>query len=73
MGIDYIINPDLTTAIEIERYLMRSYNFYSDDFAKGKVSMVDFHVEDIKDFTGKKNYGFRWFRRIINYSCFQKR
>ncbi|NMB07242.1 MAG: Trk system potassium transporter TrkA [Tissierellia bacterium] len=54
MGIDYIINPDLTTAIEIERYLMRSYNFYSDDFAKGKVSMVDFHVEDIKDFTGKK-------------------
>lgn len=54
MGIDHIINPDLTTAIEMERYLMRSYNFYSDDFAKGKVSMVDFHVEDIEGFTGKK-------------------
>jgi len=27
MGIDHIINPDLTTAIEIERYLLKSYNF----------------------------------------------
>ncbi len=53
MGIDYIINPDLTTAIEIERYLLRSYNFYSDDFAKGKVSMVDFHIGNKEDFVGK--------------------
>lgn len=28
MGIDYIINPDLTTAIEIERYLLKNYNFH---------------------------------------------
>ncbi|MCF6460315.1 Trk system potassium transporter TrkA [Clostridium sp. Cult3] len=54
MGIDHIINPDLTTAMEIERYLLKSYNFYADDFAKGKVSMVDFHIGNIEGFTGKK-------------------
>ena len=52
MGIDHIIN--LTTAMEIERYLLKSYNFYADDFAKGKVSMVDFHIGNIEGFTGKK-------------------
>ena len=54
MGIDHIINPDLTTAIEIERYLSKTYNFYSGDFAKGKVSMVDFHLGSTHDFVGKK-------------------
>ena len=54
MGIDHIINPDLTTAIEIERYLLKSYSFYSGDFAKGKVSMVDFHIGNINGLVGEK-------------------
>ena len=54
MGIDHIINPDLTTAIEIERYLLRSYNFYSDDFAKGKVSMVDFNIGNVEGFVDNR-------------------
>ena len=54
MGIDYIINPDLTTAIEIERYLLKKYNFYSDDFVKGKVLMVDFNIGNIEGFVGRK-------------------
>ncbi|MCG4586121.1 NAD-binding protein, partial [Anaerosalibacter bizertensis] len=54
MGIDYIINPDLTTAIEIERYLLKNYNFHSGDFASGKVSMIDFNIRNTKDFVGKK-------------------
>ncbi|HSH36972.1 Trk system potassium transporter TrkA, partial [Schnuerera sp.] len=54
MGIDHIINPDLTTAIEIKRYLCKTYNFYSGDFARGKVSMVDFHLTKGHSFVGKK-------------------
>lgn len=54
MGIDHIINPDLTTAIEIERYLSKSYTFYSEDFAKGKVSMIDFNIGNMKNFVGKR-------------------
>jgi len=63
-GIDHVINPDLATAVEIERYISKTYNLYSGDFAKGKVSMVDFHlgahngnfigkkIKDIKDLKG---------------------
>ncbi|MBZ2174701.1 Trk system potassium transporter TrkA [Schnuerera sp. xch1] len=54
LGIDHIINPDLTTAIEIERYVSKTYNFYSGDFAKGKVSMVDFHIGNDCSFIGKR-------------------
>lgn len=54
MGIDHIVNPDLATAKEIARYLLKSYNFYSGDFAKGKVQMVDFKVNNLEGFIGKK-------------------
>ena len=54
MGIDYIVNPDLSTANEIARYLLKSYIFYSGDFAKGKVQMVDFCISNVKGFIGKR-------------------
>ncbi len=54
MGIDHIVNPDSATANEIVRYLLKSYNFYSGDFAKGKVQMVDFNVNNMKSLIGKK-------------------
>lgn len=54
LGIDHIINPDLAIAIEIERYISKTYNFYSGDFAKGKVSMVDLHLSSVNEFIGKK-------------------
>lgn len=65
MGIDHIINPDLTTAIEIARYLMGSYSIYIDDFARGKVSMVDFHVSNIEGFAGKKIMDLRGFEKLL--------
>ena len=65
MGIDHIINPDLTTAIEIERYLLKSYNFYSDDFAKGKVSMVDFHIGNIAGLVGEKIMDLRCLEGLL--------
>jgi len=54
LGIDYIVNPDFATSNEISRYLLKSYNFYSGNFARGKVSMVDFNIRNMPDFAGKK-------------------
>ncbi|MDD4494173.1 MAG: Trk system potassium transporter TrkA [Eubacteriales bacterium] len=54
MGIDHIVNPDLSTANEIARYLLKSYIFYSGDFAKGKVQMVDFCINNHRAFMDKK-------------------
>lgn len=54
MGIDHIVNPDLATANEMSRYLSRSYNLHSEDFAKGRVSMIDFNVSQVEGFVGKQ-------------------
>jgi len=54
MGIDYIINPEFATANEIMRYLLKSYSFYSGDFADGRIIMIDFIADNISGFVGKK-------------------
>lgn len=54
MGIDHVVNPDLATAIEIERYLLKRYNFHSGDFAKGKVSIFDFNIANQEAFVGNR-------------------
>ncbi|HZJ58501.1 MAG TPA: Trk system potassium transporter TrkA [Clostridia bacterium] len=54
MGIDHIVNPDLATANEISRYLLKSYSYNNGEFAKGRVSMVDFHVNNMREFIGKR-------------------
>lgn len=65
MGIDYIINPDLATAQAIERYLLKNYNFYSGEFASGKVEMIDFNIEDMKEFVGKKLMDLDYFKGML--------
>ncbi len=54
MGIDYIINPEFETAKAIAKYLLKNFGFYTSDFAKGKVTMLDFNIEHNEDFVGKK-------------------
>ncbi|HZX20963.1 MAG TPA: NAD-binding protein, partial [Clostridia bacterium] len=54
LGIDYIINPELETAKVIEKYLSKNFSFYTGDFAKGKVTMLDFNIGHNEDFVGKK-------------------
>jgi trk system potassium uptake protein TrkA len=54
MGIDHAVNPDLATANEISRYLLKSYSYGNGVFAKGRVSMMDFHLNNMKDFVGKR-------------------
>ncbi len=54
MGIDHIVNPDLLTANEMVRYLFKSYNFHTGDFAKGKVQMIDFNINLTEGMAGKK-------------------
>ncbi|MBC8590971.1 Trk system potassium transporter TrkA [Wansuia hejianensis] len=54
MGIDHIINPDLATAQAIEKYLLKSYSFHSDEFASGKVQMLDFNIGHHIEFVEKR-------------------
>lgn len=51
--IDLVINPELATSNEILRYIMESYTFYFGDYAFGKVSLVNFNIRNLPEFTGK--------------------
>jgi len=54
MKIDYIANPDLETAKEIFKYLLKGQALHMEEFAKGKVSMLDFKVQNYEGLSGKK-------------------
>ncbi|NMB96843.1 MAG: Trk system potassium transporter TrkA [Clostridiaceae bacterium] len=54
MDIDYIINPELAIAKVIIRYLLKSYSFYSEDFAEGRIIMADFPSSTLSGFAGKQ-------------------
>lgn len=52
-NIDHVINPEQATANEIMRYLMESYTFYFDDYAKGRVSVVNFNIRNLHEFVNR--------------------
>lgn len=54
LNIDKIINPDHATAKSIVRYLLKRYQLYSDYFAEGKVSLVEFNIRKDESFVGKR-------------------
>lgn len=65
LGIDHVINPDLATAKSIEKYLLKSHSFHSDGFASEKVQMIDFNIELMEDFVGKKLMDLREFDNLL--------
>ncbi len=54
IGIDLIINPDLSTARMIAKYLLRDMTYYTGEFAGGRVRIVDFNIKNNARFVGKK-------------------
>lgn len=65
MGIDEIVNPDLATAIEIERDLFNHYGFTSGEFAGGKVEMLDLNIDSQGGFVGKKLVDLKGFEKLL--------
>lgn len=65
MGIDEIVNPDLATAVEIERELLNHYGFSSDVFADGKVEKLDFKIDNQADLVGKKLMELKGFEHLL--------
>ncbi|KAB3539043.1 Trk system potassium transporter TrkA [Alkaliphilus pronyensis] len=54
LEIDYIANPELETAKEITKYLLKGDAIHMEDFARGKVVMADFRVNSLNNMKGKK-------------------
>ena len=54
LDIDYVINPENAAAMAIEKYLLKKYSLMGDEFAGGKVKLVEFNVDQEKEFVNKK-------------------
>src|SRR5690554_4365335 len=54
IGIDLIINPDLSTARMIAKYLLRDMTYYTGEFANGRVRIVDFNIKTNERFVGRR-------------------
>lgn len=52
MQIDFIVNPDQSTALEIRNYLMRDLSVHMEDFAQGRIVLADVHVHSLCDMAG---------------------
>ncbi len=53
MGIDYIVNPDLATASEIVRYLLKHQRINLSPTVKNTLSLVDLTGDQLRDYIGK--------------------
>ena len=65
LGIDHIINPDHATAKSIEKYLLKRYLLMSDEFAEGRVKLVDFNIGSDENFIGKKLFELEGFENLL--------
>lgn len=54
LDIDHVVNPDMATAITIEKYLLKKYSLVVDEFAGGRVKIVEFNIGQDPGFVGKK-------------------
>lgn len=54
IGIDYIINPELVTAVEISKLLKVPAALDVEDYANGKVQLIELRVDPNSEIIGKK-------------------
>jgi trk system potassium uptake protein len=50
LGIDYIVNPELSAANEMSRLLLKNFIFSSSNFAMGKVSVIDCNISFFSEY-----------------------
>ncbi len=65
LGIDEVINPEYATALATEKYLLKKYLLVSDEFANGKIKLVDFHIGSDPEFVEKRLMDLTGFRNLL--------
>ncbi|MDO5041384.1 MAG: Trk system potassium transporter TrkA [Peptoniphilus sp.] len=65
LGIDEIINPEYATALATEKYLLKKYLLVSDEFANGRIKLVDFHIGSDQAFVNKRLMDLSEFKNLL--------
>ena len=59
MGIDYIVNPDLSISMEIYKYLVEKYTLSNGIFSSGEIALLEFSSNKIKNLIGVRIDDFK--------------
>lgn len=54
-GIDHIINPDLSIAMEINKYLVEKYTLSNGIFYADRISILEFSLEKVPEYAGRSH------------------
>lgn len=65
LEIDFITNPELDTALDIARYVLRGYAAHMESFAGGKVGLFDVPVQALPELAGQRLADIRSFPEIL--------
>ncbi|HKM43519.1 MAG TPA: Trk system potassium transporter TrkA [Limnochordia bacterium] len=63
--IDFITNPELDTALDIARYVLRGYAAHMESFAGGKVGLFDVPSQSLPHLVGKRLADINSFQEIL--------
>jgi len=65
LGIDFITNPELDTAVDVARYVLRGYTAHMESFAGGKVGLFDVPMHTLPNLVGKHLWEIDVFDEIL--------
>lgn len=65
LGIDFITNPELDTALDVARYILRGYAAHMESFAGGKVGLFDVPMQALPHLMGKTLKAVDAFQEIL--------
>lgn len=54
LELDFITNPELDTALDVARYILRGYTAHMESFAGGKVGLFDVPMQSLPQLVGKR-------------------
>lgn len=65
LGLDFVINPELDTALDIARYVLRGYTAHMESFAAGRVGLFDVPMTALPRLVGKTLQEIDVFQKIL--------
>lgn len=65
LGVDFITNPELDTALDVARYMLRGYTAHMESFAGGKVGLFDVPMHTLPALVGKQLREIDYFGEIL--------
>lgn len=65
LGLDFVTNPELDTALDVARYVLRGYAAHMESFAGGRVGMFDVPMQSLPSLAGRSLAEIDVFKDIL--------